>query len=187
MHNPLMALEFTGSYIKEAGDILRHYKRLAERAIAQAPDEALTATLDRESNSIATIMKHLAGNMRSRWTDFLTTDGEKSFRNRDAEFETPPQTRAEMLEAWEAGWKSVFDTLEKLSDSDLSRRITIRNEPHSVMQAINRHIAHLSYHTGQIVYLAKHFASNDWKALTIPRGKSTEFNALVSSGKASQR
>jgi uncharacterized damage-inducible protein DinB len=187
MHNPLMAHEFTESYIKEASDALRQYKHLVERAVAQVPDEALTATLDPESNSIATIMKHLSGNMRSRWTDFLTTDGEKATRNRDTEFETPPQTRAEMLAAWEAGWKCVFDTLEKLSDSDLGRRITIRSEPHSVMQAINRLLTHFSYHTGQIVYLAKHFASKDWKTLTIPRGKSTQFNSLVSSGKASHR
>jgi uncharacterized damage-inducible protein DinB len=187
MHNPVMALEFTASYIKESTGILHHYKLLAERAIAQVPDEALTLTLDPESNSIATIMKHLAGNMRSRWTDFLTSDGEKSFRNRDGEFESPPETRAEMMEAWETGWKCVFDTLATLSDSDLSRQITIRNESHSVMQAITRHIAHLSYHTGQIVFLAKHFAGKDWKTLTIPRGKSADYNSLVASGKASQR
>jgi hypothetical protein len=182
-----MALEFTSSYIKESDSILHHYKRLAERAIAQVPDEALNLTLDPESNSIATIMRHLSGNMRSRWTDFLTTDGEKSFRNRDAEFDSPGQTRAEMIEAWEIGWKCVFDTLASLSDSDLGRRITIRNEPHSVMQAINRHIVHLSYHTGQIVFLAKHIMSNDWKTLTIPRGKSAEYNSLIASGKVSQR
>lgn len=182
-----MALEFTASYVKESTGILHHYKRLAERAIAQVPDEALTLTLDSESNSIAAIVKHLAGNMRSRWTDFLTTDGEKSFRNRDGEFEAPPLSRAEMMEAWETGWKCVFDTLATLSDADLGRRITIRNEPHSVLQAINRHIAHLSYHAGQIVFLAKHFAGNDWKTLTIPRGKSAEFNARVAGGEVSQR
>jgi hypothetical protein len=182
-----MALEFTASYIKESTGILHHYKRLAERAIEQVPDDVLTVTLDPESNSIATIMKHLAGNMRSRWTDFLTADGEKSFRNRDAEFEIPFQSRAEMMEAWEIGWKCVFDTLATLSDSDLGRQVVIRNEPHSVMQAITRHIAHLSYHTGQIVFLAKHFASANWKTLTIPRGKSGDYNSLVASGKISQR
>ena len=182
-----MAHEFTTSYLKEAGDILRHYKRQAERAMDQVPDEALTLAIDVESNSIATIVKHLAGNMRSRWTDFLTTDGEKPSRNRDAEFDAPPQTRAEMVEDWESGWKCVFDTLAALSEPDLSRRITIRNEPHSVMQAINRLIGHSAYHIGQVVFLAKHLVNKDWKTLTIPLGKSGEYNALVASGKVSQR
>jgi uncharacterized damage-inducible protein DinB len=138
----------------------------------QAPDEALFATLDSESNSIATIVKHLAGNMKSRWTDFLTTDGEKPDRNRDAEFEAPAVTRAEVIARWEQGWGYLFKGLEGLSDADLGRRITIRNEPHSVMQAIHRQISHASYHTGQIVYLAKHFAGPNWKAVTIPKKKS---------------
>jgi hypothetical protein len=184
-----MPLEFTTSYAKDSFDVLKYYKRLAERAMEQASDEALIATLDAESNSIAVIVKHLAGNMRSRWTDFLTSDGEKPDRNRDTEFETPPQTRAEIMALWESGWKCVFDALAPLTDADLSRTVLIRNEPHSVMQAINRQTAHYSYHVGQVVYLAKHFAANSaaWTAVTVPRGKSGDFTARVAAGKASQR
>jgi len=171
-HNTSMALEFTASYIKDSVDILRYYKKLGERAIAQAPDDSLTATLDPESNSIAIIVKHLAGNMRSRWTDFLTSDGEKPDRNRDVEFELPPQTRAEILALWESAWKIVFDSLAPLTDADLGRTVRIRGERHSVMQAINRQIAHYAYHIGQIVYIAKHFTSDRWKSLSVPRGKS---------------
>ena len=186
-HNTSMALEFTASYIKDSVDILRYYKKLGERAIAQAPDDSLTATLDPESNSIAIIVKHLAGNMRSRWTDFLTSDGEKVDRNRDVEFESPPQTRAEILALWESAWKIVFDSLAPLTDADLGRTVRIRGERHSVMQAINRQIAHYAYHIGQIVYIAKHFTSDRWKSLSVPRGKSSEFNARVQAGQASQR
>ncbi len=182
-----MPLEFTTSYVKDSTDILLYYKKLAERAFAQVPDEALTATLDPESNSIAVIVKHMAGNMISRWTDFLTSDGEKPNRNRDTEFESPPQTRAEILAQWEAAWKIVFEALAPLTDEDLGRTVLIRGERHSVMQAINRQIAHYSYHIGQIVYLAKHFSGSRWTSLTIPRGKSTDFNARVGKGLASQR
>jgi uncharacterized damage-inducible protein DinB len=182
-----MALEFTTSYVKDSTDILRYYKRLGEQAIAQASDEALTAVLDLESNSIAIIVKHLTGNMRSRWTDFLTSDGEKPSRNRDAEFEAPPQTRAEILALWEQAWKIVFDALASLTDEDLGRTIRIRGETHSVMQAINRQIAHYAYHIGQIVYTAKHFAGSRWTSLSIPRGKSADFNTRVDKGLASQR
>lgn len=182
-----MPLEFTTSYIKDSTDILRYYKRLGEKAIDQASDDALIATPDSESNSIAVIVKHLAGNMRSRWTEFLTSDGEKPDRNRDSEFEAPPQTRAEILTSWEAAWKIVFDSLAPLTDSDLNRTILIRGERHSVMQAINRQIAHYSYHIGQIVYIAKHYSADRWKSLSIPRGKSSDFNARVNTGLASQR
>src|SRR5256885_4498519 len=137
-------------------DVFSYYKKLGERAIAQCPDEALSTTLDAESNSIAIVVKHMAGNMRSRWTDFLTSDGEKPDRNRDTEFEDPPKTRAELMEMWEHGWKLLFSALEPLSDADLTRTITIRTEPHSVTQAIDRQVAHYSYHVGQIVYLARH-------------------------------
>jgi Protein of unknown function (DUF1572) len=119
--------------------------------------------------------------------DFLTSDGEKPDRNRDTEFEYPPKTRAELLQVWERGWKYVFDALEPLSDADLTRTVAIRSEPHSVMQAINRQIAHYSYHVGQIVYLSKHFSADHWTALTVPRGKSAAFNADVISGRKSQR
>ncbi len=182
-----MAHQFTTCYTKDAIDLFRHYKRLADNAIAQCPDDKLCAEIDAESNSIAIIMKHMAGNMRSRWTDFLTSDGEKPDRQRDTEFESPAATRAELLADWEAGWKVLFDALAPLTDADLLQTVTIRTEQHSVMQAINRQIAHYSYHIGQIAYLARHFAGNKWKTLTIPRKKSQEFNSGVASGELSQR
>ncbi|MBI3669476.1 MAG: DUF1572 family protein [Acidobacteria bacterium] len=180
-----MAHQFSPSYVTDSLAILRQYKSLAEAAIAQVGDEQFTLTLDAESNSIAIIVKHMAGNMRSRWTDFLTTDGEKPDRNRDSEFEAPPSTRAELMPLWESGWQCVFGALERLSDADLTFTVYIRTEPHSVMQAIDRQIAHYAYHVGQIVFLAKHFQSKNWKSLSVPRGKSAEFNAKVARGKTS--
>jgi len=182
-----MAVELTTSYLKDSADVLRYYKRLGERAMEQAPDPGLFATLDAESNSIAIVVKHMHGNMRSRWTDFLSSDGEKPDRNRDTEFEAPPKSRAELMALWEAGWKLIFDALAPLTEGDLNRTVYIRTEAHSVMQAINRQLAHYAYHTGQIVHLAKHFAGSNWKALTVPRGKSAEFNAKMASGQSSKR
>ena len=182
-----MAHQLTTSYLKDSTDLFRYYKKLGERAMAQCSDEALFTILDTESNSIAIIVKHMAGNMRSRWTDFLTTDGEKPDRNRDTEFDEPPRTRTELMELWERGWKLLLSALEPLSDADLTRTITIRTEPHSVTQAINRQVAHYSYHVGQIVYLARHFAGDKWQTLTIPKKKSAEFNKKVASGEMSQR
>ena len=182
-----MALQFTTSYLEDCLALFRQYKGLAERAMEQITDEQLFATLDPESNSIAIIVKHLAGNMRSRWTGFLTTDGEKPDRRRDVEFIDPPPTRRDLLEAWEDGWKLLFETLESLSDDDLKRTITIRGEAHSVMQAVNRQVAHYGLHVGQIVLLAKHFAGNGWKAVSVPRDQSAEFNRQVASGERSQR
>jgi uncharacterized damage-inducible protein DinB len=182
-----MALEFTTSYLQDSLTGLRYYQNLAERAIAQVPDEQLTATLDNEMNSIAIVVKHLAGNMRSRWTDFLTSDGEKPDRNRDTEFDEAPQTRADLLAMWDEGWARVFSALEPLTEADLQRTVTIRGEPHSVMQAINRQVAHYPYHIGQIVMLAKHFQSHAWKSLSVPRRQSAEFNRRVLTGEASQR
>jgi hypothetical protein len=153
----------------------------------QVADEQLFTSLDEEANSIAIIAKHMAGNMRSRWTDFLTADGEKPDRNRDSEFVDPPHTRQGLLEDWDHGWRCVFDALEPLSDADLGRTVTIRGEAHSVMQAINRQMAHYAYHVGQIVLLAKHFASDRWQSLSVPRNRSAEFNRRVASGEASQR
>lgn len=171
--------EFTTSYVEDTVSIFRQYKKLAERAMEQVSDEQLCTTLDGETNSIATIVKHLAGNMRSRWTDFLTTDGEKPNRNRDAEFTDPPATRAALLEAWESGWQAVFSGLEPLSDADLGRTVTIRGEAHSVMQALNRQVAHCTMHVGQIVFLAKHLSAAHWKPLTVPRNQSAELNRRV--------
>jgi hypothetical protein len=161
--------------MEDARRILRQYKSMAEQAMEQVSDDQLTHTLDPESNSIALIVKHMVGNMRSRWTDFLTSDGEKPDRNRDTEFEAPPATRAALMEIWESGWKLVFAALEPLTDADLGRTVSIRAEPHSVMQAINRQLGHYACHIGQIVFLAKHFRSTEWESLSIPRGKSAEF------------
>jgi len=185
-----MAHQFTTSHVKDSFDLFQYYKKLAERAMAQCPDEALFKNIDAESNSIAIIVKHMAGNMRSRWSNFLTSDGEKPDRNRDTEFEEPPKTRAELLEMWERGWKYVFDALQPLTEADLGRTVTIRNEPHSVMQAINRQMAHYSHHIGQILFLAKHLtftATGKWQSLSVPRGQSKQFTADVAVGRKSQR
>ncbi|HEV2423634.1 MAG TPA: DUF1572 domain-containing protein [Terriglobia bacterium] len=174
-----MAHQFTTSYLADSLATFRGIKAMGERAMAQVTDDQLQAALDPESNSIAVIVKHLAGNMHSRWTDFLISDGEKPDRNRDAEFEAPPSTRATLMELWEWGWRLVFTALEPLTDADLGRTVYIRNEPHSVTQAINRQVAHYACHVGQIVFLAKHLASSKWTSLTIPRGKSAEVNAKM--------
>jgi hypothetical protein len=182
-----MAHKFSTSHLEDSIALFRFYKKMGEGAMEQVTDEQLFATLDEEMNSIAIIVKHMSGNMRSRWTDFLTSDGEKPDRNRDTEFVEPPATREELLKRWNEGWDRVFRALTPLSDSDLERSVTIRGEPHSVMQAINRQIAHYAYHCGQIVFLAKHFKASDWKSLSVPRNKSAEFNRRVQVGEASQR
>jgi uncharacterized damage-inducible protein DinB len=182
-----MALKFTTSYLEDSIELLRHYKRLAEGAIGQVSDEELYAALDPEMNSIAVIVKHMAGNMCSRWTDFLTSDGEKPWRDRDCEFELPPEGRATLMELWEQGWATVFAALEPLTEADLARTITIRGEAHSVLQAINRQLAHYPYHCGQIVFLAKHLRHDSWHCLSVPRKHSQEFNRRVAAGEASQR
>ena len=182
-----MALRFTTSYLEDSLTLFRYYKNLAERAMAQVTDEELLAVLDDEMNSIAVIVKHMAGNMRSRWTDFLTSDGEKPDRQRDTEFVDPPSTREGLLAVWEEGWHCLLGTLETLSEQDLQQTVTIRGEAHSVMQAINRQVAHYSYHCGQIVFLAKHFKHDEWQSLSVPRRKSGEFNRRVLAGEASQR
>lgn len=183
-----MPHQLNTSYLQDSIGLFRYYKKLGDRAMAQCPDEALFIALDEESNSIAIIVKHMAGNMRSRWLDFLTTDGEKPDRNRDTEFETPPDTRVQLIEMWDRGWKYVFDALEPLTETDLTRTVTIRSEPHSVMQAINRQVAHYSHHVGQILFLAKHLTftkTGKWESLSVPRGKSADMNAKVASGKVS--
>jgi hypothetical protein len=182
-----MALQFTTSYIEDSLAIFRQYKKVAELAMEQVTDEQLTAVLDAESNSIAIIVKHMSGNMRSRFTDFLTTDGEKPDRDRDSEFVDPPATRKALLDAWEDGWARVFRALEPLSEKDLGRTITIRGEAHSVMQAVNRQVAHYGLHVGQIVMLAKHFAHDRWAPLSVPKNQSAEFNRQVALGERSQR
>ncbi len=182
-----MVLKFTLSYLEDSLAVLRYYKKLAERAMEQVADEQLFTVLDDEANSIAIIVKHITGNMRSRWTDFLTTDGEKPDRNRDSEFVDPPATREALMAEWEDGWARLFAALEPLTEADLARTVTIRGEAHSVMQAINRQLAHYPHHVGQIVLLAKHFACDHWQSLSVPRNKSADFNQKVAAGEASQR
>jgi len=169
--------DLASHYLDEARRQFRGYKRLGEGAMSQLRDEDMFVTIDPESNSVAILVKHLAGNMRSRFTDFLTTDGEKPNRNRDREFEiTPNTTREEIMRWWEEGWTQVFSAIASLKSEDLLRTVTIRGEPHTVLQAINRQLAHYSGHVSQIIFLAKHLRSRDWKTLSIPRGKSQEFN-----------
>jgi hypothetical protein len=182
-----VALKFTTDYFEDSLSLFRYYKKLGERAMAQVGDEQLLAVLDPEMNSISQIVKHLAGNMRSRWSDFLTRDGEKPDRHRDSEFEEPPATREALMKMWEAGWNCLFSALEPLGPADAGRKVTIRGEAHSVMQAINRQLAHYAYHVGQIVFLAKHLQHTGWKSLSIPRKQSDTFNQRVSAGEASQR
>lgn len=168
----------TDPYLTDVIEQFRKLKTLADRAIAQISRDDFIRALDEESNSIGMIIKHLAGNMRSRWTDFLTTDGEKSDRNRDFEFIVEAgETRESILEQWEQGWHLLFEAIGPLSSQDLGRLVLIRHEPHSVMQAINRQLTHYAYHVGQIVFLAKHCAGAHWQSLSIPRGKSEEFSA----------
>lgn len=182
-----MALQFTTSYLEDVRPLFAHYKKMGEAAMAQVSDADLVTALDPEMNSIALIVKHMAGNMRSRWNGFPEADGEKPDRNRDTEFEAPPATRAELMKLWEDGWACIFTALDPLTDADLSRDTFIRGERHSVLQAINRQLAHYSYHVGQIVFLAKHLQSANWKSLSVPRGHSAGFNADVAAGRKSQR
>jgi uncharacterized protein DUF1572 len=163
-------------YLEEARRQLRGHKRMGEGAMSQLQDEQFFITLDPEANSVAVIVKHLAGNMHSRFTDFLTSDGEKPDRFRDREFElTSATTRADIMKLWEEGWACVFAAIDPLQPEDVMRTVTIRGEPHTVLQAVNRQIAHYAQHIGQIVFLAKHLRSSEWKTLSIPRGKSEEF------------
>ncbi len=167
-------------YLEEAERQFRGHKRMAEGAMTQLRDEDFFVVLDPEANSVAILMKHLAGNMRSRFTDFLTSDGEKPDRFRDREFElNPATTRADVMKWWEEGWACVLAAIESLKPEDVMRTVTIRGEPHTALQAINRQIAHYAQHTGQIVFLAKHLRSNEWKTLSIPRGKSEQFKTAA--------
>ena len=167
--------------------MFRYYKQLGERAMAQLDEAQLQATLDPEMNSVAQIVKHMAGNMRSRWTGFPEADGESPTRDRDREFEAPPASRADILRLWQEGWELVFAALAPLTDADLGRTVRIRGEAHSITQAIHRQLAHYAYHVGQIVFLAKHVRGPAWQSLSIPRGQSAAFTQRVASGEASQR
>jgi uncharacterized Ntn-hydrolase superfamily protein len=171
-----MAVSIGAHYLEDALLELRKQKRLAERAMQQLEDGDLFVQLDPEANSIAVLVKHMAGNMRSRWTDFLTTDGEKPDRDRDSEFVVEPgTTRGAVMSWWEDGWRRVFEAIEALGPDDLARTVPIRGEPHTVLQAINRQLTHYAQHVGQIVLLAKHLKGRDWQTLSIPRGQSRAY------------
>ena len=181
--------ELAANYLEDSLATFRTYKKLADKALLQLKDEEFFVTLDQEGNSVAVIMKHIAGNMLSRWTDFLTTDGEKPDRNRDLEFVIAPDTSKDNLVAyWEQGWQCLFGALEPLQAEDMERPVFIRAQEHTVVQAINRQMTHYAYHVGQIVFLAKHFRSDAWNSLSIPRNRSAEFNAFLSQtpGKANK-
>jgi len=175
--------DLASHYLEEIQRQLRGHKRMAEAAIAQLQDDELFTIIDPEANSVALLIKHIAGNARSRFTDFLATDGEKPHRFRDQEFEvSATTTRAEVMRWWEEGWSIVFSTLDSLTPEDVSRTVTIRGEPHTVVQALNRALGHYAQHIGQIVFLAKHLRSKQWKTLSIPRGKSEDFKVGKSKG-----
>ncbi|MEQ1765271.1 MAG: DUF1572 family protein [Pyrinomonadaceae bacterium] len=176
---------FYQDYLTDAVQSFRNYKKLADRAIEQVSDEELFVVLDAESNSIAVIVKHIAGNLHSRWRDFLTTDGEKPDRDRDQEFEMIEDTRTSLMEFWESGWATLFGSIEPLTKEDFSSTVKIRGEPHTVVEAINRQLTHYSYHIGQIVFLAKHLKSTDWKTLSVPRNRSAQYNQHLANQQAS--
>jgi hypothetical protein len=165
------------TYIQLAGREFRRAKTLAEGAIAQVTPQQFFATPSEGDNSIAVIVKHMGGNLLSRWTEFLTSDGEKPSRNRDVEFEITNDTQESLMAQWNSGWAALFVALEPLTDADLERTVIVRREPFTVLQAINRQLTHYSYHVGQIVYVAKHYSGNSWHTLSVAKGKSAEFNA----------
>jgi hypothetical protein len=174
--------------LSAALDELQKIKKLADKSIEQLSDDQLHVAIDPEANSVAVLMRHMAGNMRSRWVNFLHSDGEKPDRLRDREFEDPNQSRADLIAEWEHGWKCVFEALTPLTDADLQRTVMIRNEPHSVYKAISRQVAHYAGHAYQILFLAKHLKGANWKTLSIPRGQSDEFNRrMLAKQKADSR
>jgi Protein of unknown function (DUF1572) len=178
-----MTEQIIENYKTDTIEAFRNYKKLAERAIDQINTDEYFKAIDEESNSIAVIVKHLGGNLRSRWTDFLTTDGEKADRHRDSEFVAETDTRESLDALWETGWNALFATLESLNIEDFGKTVQIRGEDFTVIKAINRALAHAAYHVGQITFLAKHFRAKDWKTLSVPRGQSGEFNAYLAENK----
>lgn len=182
-----MKKQIIENYLSDAIASFRNYKKLAEKAMEQVSDEEFFRLIDAESNSIAIIAKHIAGNLKSRWTDFLTSDGEKDFRDRDSEFVSENETRESLMKFWEEGWQTLFDALEPLTAKDFEKTITIRNQPHTICEAINRQLTHYSYHIGQITFLAKHFRSAEWQTLSVPKNKSLEFNAFMEENKSDRR
>lgn len=172
--------DIVSNYLADALQSFRNAKKLAERALEQVSDEEFFARIDAESNSIAIIVKHIAGNLHSRWRDFLTTDGEKPDRNRDTEFELSAESREALMQFWETGWQTLFDNIGPLTPEDFERTVTIRGEPHTIVEAINRQLTHYAMHVGQIVFLAKHLKASDWRTLSVPRNHSRQFNEFLS-------
>jgi hypothetical protein len=171
-------MESTGNnYLSSVKNLFSYYKTLGDRAIEMLNDEQIHWQYNQESNSVAIIIKHIAGNSLSRWTDFLTTDGEKPWRDRDLEFEDTPASTEDLLALWNKGWQCIYNSIDTLTEEDLMRTVYIRKESHTVIEAINRQLAHLPYHVGQIVYIAKMVAAENWTPLTIPKGQSKAFNA----------
>lgn len=170
-------MEINNSYLESVKKQFLYYKTLGEKAIDQLEPEQLFIAVNEDTNSIATIIQHISGNMLSRWTDFLTSDGEKEWRNRDGEFETTIQTKEEVLESWNKGWDCFFNALNSLTPDQLTTIIYIRNEGHTVVEAINRQLAHYPYHIGQIVFYAKMLKKREWNSLSIPKNKSNSYNA----------
>lgn len=170
-------MDTAASYIESTKKQFLYYKTLAEKSFDQLQDEQLFLSVNDNTNSIAVIVKHLSGNMLSRWTDFLTSDGEKEWRNRDDEFEDTYSSKSELIEAWEKGWSCFFDALDGLKPEHLNQIIYIRNEGHTVIEAINRQLAHYPYHIGQIVFYAKLLKNGEWNSLSIPKNKSANYNA----------
>ncbi len=174
------------NYLADAIKSFRNYKKMADKAIAQVSDEEFFRAIDREANSIALMVKHIAGNQRSRWRFFLTTDGEKFDRYRDKEFLLfDEDSRESLLESWENGWETLFEAVENLTVEDFSKTVPIRGEQHTIIEAINRQMTHYAYHVGQIVFLAKHFRVADWQTLSVPKNKSDEFNKFLEEKRAS--
>jgi hypothetical protein len=164
-------------YLQDAIKQFTYYRLLGEKTFTQLTDEQLFWQYNAESNSVAIIVKHLHGNMKARWTDFLTTDGEKPWRNRDGEFEGTISTRAELLNRWDEGWNCLFQALSEINKENFDTPVFIRNQEHSILQAVNRQIGHYAYHIGQIVFLGKMLQADNWTSLSIPKGKSADFNA----------
>jgi len=176
--------EIIQNYLDDSARSFRNYKTMAEKAMSQVGDGEFFTAIDGEANSIAVIVKHIAGNLVSRWTDFLTSDGEKPDRNRDTEFEMIGDTRASLMEFWERGWQTLFASVEPLTPADFAKTVMIRSEPHTIAEALNRQMTHYSYHVGQIVLLAKHFRSSEWKTLSVPKNRSAEFNKVLADRQA---
>lgn len=182
-----MSDQIIENYLSDSIQSFRNYKKLAERAMEQISDEEFFKQIDAESNSIAIIVKHITGNLKSRWTDFLISDGEKDFRNRDSEFIAESDTRESLIECWEESWQILFSELGVLKADDFEKTITIRQQQHTICEAINRQLTHYSYHIGQITFLAKHFRVGDWKTLSVPKNKSAQFNNFMAENKSDGR